>query len=519
MAIPRPMSLAIPFAIGAACLLSGCKDKDLDASGDEEHAKGEACDPAAHAAANDGDDDTDPDGEYCAGDLACERVADTEEHVCAAPVEIRGLVYDAISESAIEGAHVAALDEAGSPVTDVAVTDAAGNYVLTVPAARDADGEIAGSLRWTLIADAIDYQAFPGAVRPSIPVNAQDVVVEPVTNADGEQNDDDNAPVVGVIDNASTEVALIPLGDAGGVTVSGHVGEEGDEYGGVLVVAEGGTIPAPSAIADASGNYTLFNVPTGSTTIRGYRVNLELEPEAVDVGSEDLTVDLTVRSAEHDDLARVTGSVNIVNAAGGSLTSVVLVPVSVYIETLERGPVPAGLRAPTPPDAPSISSAFEISGVPSGTYKVLAAFENDLLVRDPDESIGGTSIQEITVDFGANLAVDASFKVTQALAVESPGADAPEYVSSAPTFVWEDDSSEDGYELVVYDALGELVWEDLEIPNVTGNKTVERAYDGPALQDGMYYQFRVTSVKDGTYISRTEDLRGVFVFGTPPSGE
>ena len=509
--------LGVPLTL-CICALGGCKDKELDASS-EEHAKGEACDPTAQDAATDDDDATEPDGEYCTSNLSCERVGDSDDYVCAAPVEIRGLVFDAITETAIEGAQVAALDETGSPVTDVAITDADGNYVLTVPAARDADGEIADALRWTLIADAQDYQAFPGLVRPSIPVSAQDVVIEPVTDADGNQDENDEDPTVGVIDNASTAIALIPLADASGVTISGHVGVAEDEHAGVLVVAEGVGSPAPSAVADASGDYTIFNVPSGAATIRGYRVDLEVEPASVDVGSEDLTVDLTVTTAEHDDLGRVTGSVNIVNAAGGSMTSVVLVPTSVYLETLERGPVPAGLRAPTPPGAPSITSAFEISGVPSGTYKVLAAFENDLLVRDPDESIGGTAIQEITVQPGANLAVDASFKVTQALAVESPGADAPEAVTEAPLFIWEDDSSEDNYELVVYDALGNLVWEDLQVPRVTGNKTVERQYEGPALQDGMYYQFRVTSVKDGTYISRTEDLRGVFVFGStqPPA--
>ena len=34
----------------------------------------------------------------------------------------------------------------------------------------------------------------------------------------------------------------------------------------------------------------------------------------------------------------------------------------------------------------------------------------------------------------------------------------------------------------------------------------------------MYYQFRATSFRKGsTAISRTEDLRGVFVFGSPPA--
>jgi hypothetical protein len=42
---------------------------------------------------------------------------------------------------------------------------------------------------------------------------------------------------------------------------------------------------------------------------------------------------------------------------------------------------------------------------------------------------------------------------------------------------------------------------------------VSAEYGGPALTPGMYYRFRATSWKDGSPISRTEDLRGVFVYG------
>jgi hypothetical protein len=79
--------------------------------------------------------------------------------------------------------------------------------------------------------------------------------------------------------------------------------------------------------------------------------------------------------------------------------------------------------------------------------------------------------------------------------------------------VWEDDSGEDHYEVVVYDAYGNLIWEKLDVPGVSGSKTVTQAYEGPALAPGMLYQFRATSIKNGgSPISRTEDLKGVFLF-------
>jgi hypothetical protein len=49
---------------------------------------------------------------------------------------------------------------------------------------------------------------------------------------------------------------------------------------------------------------------------------------------------------------------------------------------------------------------------------------------------------------------------------------------------------------------------------VSGSKTVEVVYEGPALEPGLLYQFRATSIKGGgSPLSRTEDLRGVFVAG------
>jgi hypothetical protein len=169
-----------------------------------------------------------------------------------------------------------------------------------------------------------------------------------------------------------------------------------------------------------------------------------------------------------------------------------------------------------------VTGEFMFRAVPAGDYKVLVAFENDDLVRDPDEGIAGTAILEITVAAGEDFSLQDSFKVTEALAVFGPGAEAPEQVDPMPTLVFADDSSEDGYIIYVFNALGDRVWET-EVPGVSGSDQVEVLYDGP-LEPGMYYQFRATSFRDPpngdrTFISRTEDLRGVFVNGQaePPA--
>jgi hypothetical protein len=509
---PRPLAWLLWVGVGAA--LVGCKE-DPPPAEEDEHGQGDACEPG------DGTEDDSP----CAPGLACEPIDGTDDqYVCGAAVEIRGLVTDSASGDPIEGALVAALDASSAPVTDVAVTDACGAYVLPVSVRRTPDGEFAETPKWTLSVSAQDYLPFPAGVRPALPIDIADAVPDPDAEPTDSGDTAGETYTSDVIDNAATRVALIhlPSAEAGGAIVSGTVAS--DHAPGMLVVAEGGSGPRASyAIVDASGHYTLFNVPDGEVTLRGYRRGLEVEPTVVMASGEPIEgVDLPVVTADVDDLATVDGSLSIVNAPGGSQTSVVLVPVSVYNDALERGPVPVGLRVPDPPQDPNVSGQFGFEGVPSGTYKVLVAFENDLLVRDPDEGIAGTAILEIAVGMGERMDLQDGFKVTEALEVFGPGRDSPEVVDAQPVLTWADDSSEDGYEVVVFDALGELVWETT-VPGVSGNDRVEVTYEGPALEPGMYYQFRATSWRETggggerLYISRTEDLRGVFVTGQAES--
>ncbi len=162
-----------------------------------------------------------------------------------------------------------------------------------------------------------------------------------------------------------------------------------------------------------------------------------------------------------------------------------------------------------------MSGDFVIEGVPAGRYVVLAAYENDALVRDPDTNISGTDFVSIEVSAGQDdVTLSESFKVTEALATISPGVDGPEAVDDKPELVWADDSSEDWYDVRVFDAFGTEVWSSLELPGVSGGDTASVQYEGP-LEPGMYYQFRVSSWRqpgggDAAPISTTEDLRGVF---------
>ena len=436
-----------------------------------------------------GDDSCDPVGQKgCDNGLVCELV-ENGDPACFAPVEVRGEVFDLATDAAIEGANVVALDVNGAAVSTVAVSDKAGNYALAVPSTRRADGTPI-PVEITLRADAAGYLTFPSGVRQALPVDTS------IAAPDG-----DNL----VVRSALTDLGLLDLPDgAGDSSISGSVELPKDRTG-ILVVATATDGTGFAGIANRDGEYRIFNIPAGSYTVTAY---------AKGSSYEQATIDLQAASEGKADLAltdvatgTVSGTIQIVNAPGGSLTSVILVVESTFDETLARGQSVPGLRAPEGGVAPSISSAYTIEGVPAGRYVVLAAFENDNLVRDPDLSIGGTSILHIEVMPGATTTVD-GFKVTEALAIIGPGATDPEAVSGPVTFRWKDDSSEDQYVVEVFDAFGESIWQEM-LPGASGrDPTLD--YAGPALMPGMYYQFRVTSSKDGTPIARTEDLAGVF---------
>ncbi|UQA62150.1 hypothetical protein [Polyangium aurulentum] len=421
----------------------------------------------------------------CQAGQICEEVEGAEP-ACFAPVAFKGKVINALDNAAVAGARVVARDANDAAVSSVAITAADGTYTLNVPAKRDSAGKPLPA-KLTLRADASGFQTFPFAPRVALPIDVDKATGTPP-----------------VVQNASTDVALIPLQNPMGLgSIAGRVVVDGEldlVPAGALVVAGGST-----GVVDYSGNFVVFNVATGSgINVNAYGKGLQIEGKtvAVEAGKETANVELHVTA---EALARVTGKLSIVNGNGNSSTSVVLVLKETFIESAARGEVPKGLRVG------NVSGDFAFEGVPAGDYKVLAAFENDGLVRDPDISIGGTAIVDVAVGTG-DVTLAEGFKVTGAIDVLSPGAANIEEVMGKPTFKWADDSSEDHYEVRLFDAYGEKVWENLMVPGVSGSADVTAEYGGDALTPGMVYQFRATSIgKDGVPIAQTEDLKGVFI--------
>jgi hypothetical protein len=439
----------------------------------------------------------DPEGApacYCntETDAGCDLATQVCEEVpgdypaCFAPLTVGGHVFNLATDAAIAGAHVVARDANFAAVSGVAVTDAAGAYTLRVPAARTKEG-VPVDADVFLRADAQGFVTFPTAPRVALPVDLAKATGSPLHLA-----------------SSLTEIGMLVLANPDGLgTVSGKV--LAAVPGGTLVVAGGATDTGGgvTGIADLDGSYTVFNVAAGTVAMSGYKVGLQLSPASATV-----TANAETTGVDLGDLgeatAVVSGKVEIVNPGDGKETSVIFAVAETFVPDAARGEAPPGLRVYP------VEGAFTLTGVPDGNYVVLAAFENDFLVRDPDTSIGGTDIVRITVA-NANLEIAESFKVTGALNVVSP--DAEQEVTGVPTFVWGDDSGEDHYEIRVFDAYGTLVWEKLDVPGVSGGATVEVPYEGPALESGLIYQFRATSIKQGgTPLAITEDLRGVFLY-------
>jgi hypothetical protein len=438
----------------------------------------------------------------CADGFVCEQVQGQEQSRCFAPVQVQGRVFNLSTGAGIPNALVAAVDPDGAPVGSQAVSGADGGYSLPIPSVRADEKGAPVAQRITLRAAAKDHLPFPSGIRVSLPVNTE--------GAARAKEDDETLPLV--VKSGLTDVGLVelPAEQRDNPSIIGTV-EMGTNRRGVLVVAQptnSTTAKGYSAVADGSGAFRIFNVPQGEYTVQAYArgTNYTAATAPVEAGKD--TTGVQVKRSEAP-TAQLSGTVNIVATVGGQATSVVMVVESTFNEPLARGEVPPGLRAPEPGTAPNVTNSFVIEGVPDGRYVVLAAFENDGLVRDPDPNIAGTQIQRVTVSNGTASA-SPTFKVTGAVSIVGPGAgESVEEVTGTPRFTWKPYSSSQAYDVSVFDSFGNEVWKMRKAAVTGSDNTLD--YAGTALVPGNVYQWRVTALGNSlTPKSLSEDLRGLF---------
>jgi hypothetical protein len=226
--------------------------------------------------------------------------------------------------------------------------------------------------------------------------------------------------------------------------------------------------------------------------------------------NEDRVVDLATRAGG---TATVSGNVqrtgqNLPNPAVA--TSVILVVQSTFDDVIDRGESPPGLVVTVPADL----GTYTVAGVPDGDYVALAAFENDGYVRDVS-GIGGTAPVIVTVTGGVMTSAQGNFKITGAVSLTGITPDTGDEGSATltnsatPSFAWTAYPSAASYEVTVFDALGTPIWTPARFPSAT--TTVD--YAGLTLQPDMTYQVRIAAFDTGgSQISRTEDLKGVFIY-------
>jgi hypothetical protein len=105
----------------------------------------------------------------CSTGLVCEPV-EGGSPACVQPLVIRGNVFDLGTSAGVESARVVALDANRSPVSTVAITDAAGDFAIEVSNPRTKDGTpVARDV--FLRADAQGYETFPSGIRQALPIS------------------------------------------------------------------------------------------------------------------------------------------------------------------------------------------------------------------------------------------------------------------------------------------------------------------------------------------------------------
>ena len=440
----------------------------------------------------------------CSSGQVCEPVQNGAP-ACFSPVVVSGTVSNPTVNppALLNGARVVALDANRAPVSAVAVTandgKTDGAYQLNVRATRDATGKPVQS-SVTLRADMQGYQTFPGGVRTALPIDLSSATL---TNG------------TWIVSGPLTAVQLLPLTGGGAAFIHGMVAKPSAGAGTLVVAEPVGGGAGFTGIADDAGSYAIYNLAVGKQyVVTAYAKGVNYVPVTTValVAGDNAVSTLALGSGTG---AAVSGGLIFNNGASSSI-QVTLVVESTYDANLDRGETPPGLTV----DAGASSYAF--SGVPDGSYRVLAAFGLDGDVRDVSGT-GNTASPLVTIQGGQVVGSPPGFKIIPAVDLLTIGGTTvgatPTVVKTAtPTFTWQKgsvDSSAATYRVLVFDSFGNQVYQH----DIPAAQSIQDTYAGTPLQAGMTYQLRILAIKDsmplGTtfvQLSETEDVAGVFTY-------
>jgi len=326
---------------------------------------------------------------------------------------------------------------------------------------------------------------------------------------------------VGQTTAQSAEMAASAIANAG--SIAGKVSVGATAQSGALVVAEGdGT--AFSAVSDKDGNFTIFNVPPSSYSVKAYLAEYSSDVASVSVAENGVVKDISI-TLTRGSAGKVTGTFKVI-----SQTTIATPPTTMevsLVHPITKETIP-GLSQSLPYSS-SISYAF--ANVPDGTYVVRATYANDYIVIDPDYI---TKFGDYTVSVTGGTPTPASVDIvaTSAVILTSPtnemATTAPVESSATPTFKWQPYASTSDYVIEVTDAsTGAVVWggftnsngtlvKNIVIPSNTTSVTFNS--DGNAtgaLVSGKIYRWRIFASKDNNQtgswnlIAASEDQMGL----------
>jgi hypothetical protein len=440
----------------------------------------------------------------CNDGHVCEAVMG-DQPTCFAPVLVKGSVADLATSAPLGGASVVGLDSNKAPASTVDVSASDGTYQLELEHVTRGDSTgkpVQATI--TLRADMQGYQSFPSGVRTALPID-----LSTATNTSGDW----------VVSGPLTVVKLAQLTGGGAAFIHGSVAAAPSGAGG-LVVAEpapggGGPQTGFTGVADTSGNYEIDNLSPGTQyVVTAYTQGANYTPvtTAALVAGDNAVSQLVLASGTGATLA---GGFIFNNGASSNIDAT-LVVASTYVPNLDRGETPPGLTVA------GSASGYSFTGVPDGSYVVLAPFGLTGDVRDISGG-GNTAAPLVKIASGAVVGSPPSFKIIPAVDLLTIGGTAvsatPVTVTTAtPTFAWQKsnvDSNANTYRVIVYDTFGNQTWST----DVAASTTDSIAYGGTPLQAGMSYLLRILAIKDSmpvptsfTQMSETEDVPGVFTF-------
>jgi hypothetical protein len=415
----------------------------------------------------------------CTPELQCETVQGRAAPTCLSPVVVTGKVFDVATHSPVNGARVVLQGTGGVALAAAATTAADGSYAVRIHAPRDATF-MPVSQKLSVEVEAPGYGTFPDRWRPAPLVDA----LNAQANADKSQL---------ILASSDTNVFLLPFGGGPGIGVlSGTVPLPASPQP-ILVVASapdnGFGAVGVTSLVDAAGAYKLFGLPPANYTVSGYAKGLNFSAAPIALSAGEQTA-LNLRS-DPTATSKVSGKLQV---AGGGATGVALFVAATYDAKSAQGDEPVGLSTTSAGDG-----TFSITGVPSGSYAVVASPDND--------GFAATSAPPVvTVTAGMDATIAAPIAVAPAVPLLGPGANAPEAVGAPPTLTWQDVAAASSYHVTVTSGIGAVVWER----DVAKSASPAVAYGG-SFAPGGFYKFHVDALDSrGDVAAASEDLRGIF---------